>query len=161
MASSEPSSHEPRHVPSGARLTLNGSWCCTTSNRAEGPPSAAATAEAELSGDPEVAGAAAGIAAGLEQLATEVSCPGEERQCELSSEGCSITLGNGSDFTAGTVAGTRTVNITDNNDTLIATAANLHEVAVTDSATGNLTVTALGNAEFDGSNINIAGNFVI
>jgi hypothetical protein len=75
--------------------------------------------------------------------------------------GTSITLGNGSDFTAGTVAGTRTVNITDNNDTLIATAANLHEVAVTDSATGNLTVTALGNAEFDGSNINIAGNLLM
>ena len=117
VASSEPSSHEPHQVPSCARLTLNGSWCCTTSSRAEGPPdasSAAATAEAELPGGPAVAGAelpggsaaasaAAGAAAvaavGLEQLAMGVSCPGEERWCEaqmeLSSEGCSMTLGSG------------------------------------------------------------------
>jgi hypothetical protein len=76
--------------------------------------------------------------------------------------GTSITLGNGSDFTAGTVSGTRTVDITDNGDTLIATAANLHEVRVTDgSNTSNLTVTALGNAEFDGSGINIGGNLLM
>ena len=73
VASSEPSSHEPHHVPSDARLRLNGSWCCTTSSRAEGPPatsrasaSAAATAEAELPGRQPAAGAAADAAVGLE-----------------------------------------------------------------------------------------------